>query len=512
MKVAGLQHDIVWEDRDANFARLAPMIAARRGRRCAARRAHRDVLDRLLDGRRPRRRAAGRAERDVPRRRRRASTTCGCAGRFPNVRRRTSGRSISSCSPRPTARCIATPRSIRSATAPSPSTTRPATRSSRSTSRASAARSSFATTCASPTSSGRSRRPPIATWWSRTGPGSGARTGRRCCGRGRSRTRRSSSGVNRVGTGDGLTYVGDSVILDPLGEPVAAAGEDGVRDHRRGRRRRACRRCGRSTRSSPIGAEARDRFICDRRARRENVFYLSAAVQRILHEVRPVLRDSRRPSVESRQRARRLQEHARAGDRRRAGRLPRVLDRRAPLPRGVLALLESRGALRRDRGAHDEDAPRLRRAAHAQAVQPPGAHRGVGRGARPALRRPRRHGHRSFGDAHRARRLRRRPEGHARDVARGDRARGRLLDQRAHVVPGQALVVARPARAAQAVAATAPADLGRDHERRRSPAGRRARSRAVLVRGRRVARRREEEDRHLPRVGRRSARRRSASS
>ena len=31
-------------------------------------------------------------------------------------------------------------------------------------------------------------------------------------------------GVNRVGTGDGLTYVGDSVILDPLGEPVATAG------------------------------------------------------------------------------------------------------------------------------------------------------------------------------------------------------------------------------------------------------------------------------------------------
>ena len=30
-------------------------------------------------------------------------------------------------------------------------------------------------------------------------------------------------GVNRVGSGDGLTYVGDSVILDPLGEAVAAA-------------------------------------------------------------------------------------------------------------------------------------------------------------------------------------------------------------------------------------------------------------------------------------------------
>ena len=32
-------------------------------------------------------------------------------------------------------------------------------------------------------------------------------------------------GVNRVGVGDGLTYVGDSVILDPLGEPIATAGD-----------------------------------------------------------------------------------------------------------------------------------------------------------------------------------------------------------------------------------------------------------------------------------------------
>lgn len=31
MKVAAIQHDIVWEDRDANFARLAPMIAAAAG-------------------------------------------------------------------------------------------------------------------------------------------------------------------------------------------------------------------------------------------------------------------------------------------------------------------------------------------------------------------------------------------------------------------------------------------------------------------------------------------------
>ena len=32
-------------------------------------------------------------------------------------------------------------------------------------------------------------------------------------------------GVNRVGEGDGLTYVGDTVIVDPLGEPVAEATE-----------------------------------------------------------------------------------------------------------------------------------------------------------------------------------------------------------------------------------------------------------------------------------------------
>ena len=193
-------------------------------------------------------------------------------------------------------------------------------------------------------------------------------------------------------------------------------------------------------------------------------------------------------------------EQAIAGE---AGRVPRVLDGRAPLPRGVLALLEPRGAVRRDREPHVEDAARLRRAPHAQAVQPSRAHRRVGRGARPAV---------ATAGSTWAPAARRRgielegfgidPQGHARDVARGDRARRRLLDQRAHVVRGQALVAARPARAAEAVAAAAPADLGRDDERRRPRAGRRARPRPVLVRGRRVARRREEEDRHLPRVGR----------
>ena len=150
VKVAGIQHDIVWEDRDANFARLAPMIAAAASDGARLVVLDRDVLDRLLDGGRHAspRFATDRAPGSS--RRKRASTGCGCAARCPSGRRRPTVRSTSSCSRRPTARRIATPRSIRSGTAPSRSTTRPATRSSPSTSKAFAARSSSATTCASP--------------------------------------------------------------------------------------------------------------------------------------------------------------------------------------------------------------------------------------------------------------------------------------------------------------------------------------------------------------------------
>ena len=67
---------------------------------------------------------------------------------------------------------------------------------------------------------------------------------------------------------------------------------------------------------------------------------------------------------------------------------------------------------------HRAHAARLRRAPDAQAVQPPGAHGGVGGGARPDLRRPRRLRHRSLVDARRARGLRHRPARDARDVGR----------------------------------------------------------------------------------------------
>ena len=90
---------------------------------------------------------------------------------------------------------------------------------------------------------------------------------------------------------------------------------------------------------------------------------------------------------ERRQRADRLPEHPRAGHRRRPLRLARLLDGGAPLPAGVLALLEPRGALRRHRGTDRAHPAGLRRAPDAQALQPSRAHGGVGGRARPALER-----------------------------------------------------------------------------------------------------------------------------
>ena len=84
VKVAAVQHDIVWEDRDANFAQLGAADRRRRGRAGARpRRADRDVLDRVLDGDRAHRRAGRRPEHAVPRRAGRGRTACGCAGRCP---------------------------------------------------------------------------------------------------------------------------------------------------------------------------------------------------------------------------------------------------------------------------------------------------------------------------------------------------------------------------------------------------------------------------------------------
>ena len=226
--------------------------------------------------------------------------------------------------------------------------------------------------------------------------------------------------------------------------------------------------------------------------------------RRCHREVRAVLRDPGGPPVDSGEGAPGLQGHPRAGGPGRPDGLPRVLDRRTPLPRGVLALLEPRGALRRGRGAHQEHPHRLRRTAAAQAVQPPDPHRGVGRGARPHLRRTGRLRYRTLVDPGRARGLQRRTRRHARDVAGGARAHRRRVDRRR--VPGAGRVLAdgrTSPRAAQAAAAATPADLRRHQQPPRPRGDRSARHRVVLVHRRTPARAAGREHRHVPQGARR---------
>ena len=59
LRIAAIQHDIVWNDRDANFERLAPMIGAAAGAGAGLVLLHRDVLHRVRRRRPGHRRAEG---------------------------------------------------------------------------------------------------------------------------------------------------------------------------------------------------------------------------------------------------------------------------------------------------------------------------------------------------------------------------------------------------------------------------------------------------------------------
>ena len=195
---------------------------------------------------------------------------------------------------------------------------------------------------------------------------------------------------------------------------------------------------------------------------------------RTLHRaVRLVLRDPRPPAVGPRQRAHGLQERPRPGRGGRALRVGRLLDGRAPLPVGVLALLEPRGPLRGGGGAHRAHPDRLRGAAHAPALQPPGADGGIGGRARPALRRSGGPRDGTLLDQGRARGLRGRPGRDPRHVAGGHRPRGGVLDQRRVRARRQVLADAQAARPPQAPPEPPPAHLGRHEQRGRPPPGRR---------------------------------------
>ena len=125
MRIAAVQHDIVWEDRDANFARLAPQVARAVGAGAELVAAHRDVLHRLLDDAGDRR-ARGRPVGAVPRRAGRGARRLG-RRHLPRGRRRgTSCPTTPSSSPGPTAPRTATARSTRSPTPASTSGSAPA--------------------------------------------------------------------------------------------------------------------------------------------------------------------------------------------------------------------------------------------------------------------------------------------------------------------------------------------------------------------------------------------------
>ena len=174
---------------------------------------------------------------------------------------------------------------------------------------------------------------------------------------------------------------------------------------------------------------------------------------------------------------------ARPGRARRPARLRLRLGGRAPLPRGVLALVRARGLPRRLLAAHEAHPSRARHRADAAGLQPPGEDRVAHRHARPRLERPRRLRHGRVGLAPRARGLRHRPGGEEGDVARDHRAGlQHARDGPVPRLPGQVLLDAVPQRRAEAGAEAAPAALGRLLEPRHDPRGRAARHRRAHLR------------------------------
>ena len=166
----------------------------RRGRRRPPRRAHRDVLHRLLDGHRrgsPSRSTARARGSCVEQAREHGVWVCGSVPEVQpgddapvqHARPRRARRHDPPLPQDPPVHLRRRARALRR---------RRRARHRRRRRRPRAA-SSSATTCASPTSSGRSRPTPTATSSSPTGPRRGATTGGRCCRPGRSRTRPTSS-------------------------------------------------------------------------------------------------------------------------------------------------------------------------------------------------------------------------------------------------------------------------------------------------------------------------------
>ena len=202
-----------------------------------------------------------------------------------------------------------------------------------------------------------------------------------------------------------------------------------------------------------------------------------------LHAVRRLLRAPAPAAVGRGRRGAAPAGRARPGRARRPARLRRRVGGRAPLPRGVLALVRLRGVPRGLLAAHAEHPAWLRHRRDTARLPAPRARGREGRDARPGLARA---GGLRFGrdlERCRARRLRRRPRDQAPAVGRGARrrhphVRGGAVRRLRRPLPDHA----QPQRHPQAQAEAPPAAMGgvlapRDDP----PRGREGHRRAVVL-------------------------------
>ena len=147
---------------------------------------------------------------------------------------------------------------------------------------------------------------------------------------------------------------------------------------------------------------------------------------------------------------------------------------RAPLPRGVLALLGARAVPDRSRDADAADPRRARRGGVRARDQPPDPRRRARRVPRPALGRPARVRHRALVDLDRDRRLRGRSRRHQEGLGRVRARAAEDVDAGDVRAPRALLLDARARDPAQAAPEAASADVGDRDEpghraRRRRP-------------------------------------------
>src|SRR5262245_59704596 len=217
----------------------------------------------------------------------------------------------------------------------------------------------------------------------------------------------------------------------------------------------------------------------------------------VRHEIRTLLRAVGPTALDARVGAHRLQQCARAGEARRRARVRPGLGRRAPLPRGVLALPRARALPDRVRDA-DQAHPRRPRHHRVRArVQPPDQGRGADRGARHSLGRTARRGNGTLGDVDGAGGLQRQPRRHEEELGRVRALPAEDVDLRAVRLQGRVLVDAVAHHSPQGLSAAASTALGRGDQPRHR-ARRRGSGHGKPRLDVRPVRRAGEEDRRVP--------------